>query len=48
MVGDERRCVGIIILEDNLVEEDESFEVIIEGVNSIATVTILDDDGILK
>ena len=43
---DKRVCVGIVILEDDVVEEDESFQVIVEGLDISATVTILDDDGI--
>ena len=46
LMDDERMCVGIIILEDDVVEEDESFQVIVEGFDISATVTILDDDGI--
>ena len=46
LIGDdERMCVGIIILEDAVVEEDESFQVIVEGYDTSVTVTILDDDG---
>ena len=46
LIGDDNRmCVGIIILEDVAVEEDEFFQVIVEGYDTSATVTILDDDG---
>ena len=45
MDDDERMCVGIVILEDDQVEEDESFQVIVEGSDISATLTILDDDG---
>ena len=43
MAGDERRCVGIIILADSMAEEDETFDVIIEELGISTTVTILDD-----
>ena len=43
MVGDERRCVGIVILADSIVEEDKTFDVIIEEFGISTTVTILDD-----
>ena len=47
MAGDERRCEGIVILADDVVEEDETFHVIVEELGISTTVTIL-DDGISK
>ena len=46
--SEDRVCIGIVILEDDVVEEDETFEVNVvgEGIRIFATVTILDDDGI--
>ena len=42
--NDTSRCVGIVILEDTQQEDDESFEVVIEGLGVSTVVTILDDD----
>ena len=41
--GNQRRCVGIIILEDSITEEDETFQVVIEGLDASTIVTIRDD-----
>ena len=38
--------MGIVILEDDVIEGDESFQVVVEEFDASATVTILDDDGI--
>ena len=47
-LGDERRCVhvGVSILEDGDVEQDETFQVIVENLGISSTVAIL-DDGII-
>ena len=37
--------MGIVILEDSHMEGDETFEVIMEGIGALTSVTILDDDG---
>ena len=39
-----RRCVPVIILEDQVPEIDESFMISIEGTNATTTVIIEDDD----
>ena len=48
MAGDERRCVGIVILADSMAEEDETFDVVIEELGISTTVTILDDGTYFK
>ena len=40
-----RRCVGIVILNDDQLEGEEYFEVLIEGLGVSTRVTIVDDDG---
>lgn len=42
--GRARRCVPIIILEDQVAESDESFTISIQGTDAFTTVTIADDD----
>ena len=42
-IGEERSCVGIVILEDSLVEQDEAFAVTIQELGVGATLVILDD-----
>ena len=42
-LGDERRCVAIIILSDGIPEDDESFQVVVEGYSVSTNVTILDN-----
>ena len=44
-LGDQRKCVAIIILEDNMAEEDETFALIIEELGVATSIVILDDDG---
>ena len=41
--GPQRRCVGIVILEDFVAEEDETFQVVIKGLYDFTTITIRDD-----
>ena len=43
--GDSHHCVGVVIIEDDLTEGEESFDVLIDGLFQSTTVTILDDDG---
>ncbi len=42
--GRNRRCIPVIIFEDQEAEIDESFELTIEGMDARTTVIILDDD----
>ncbi len=44
-VGDRRKCVAIIILEDQTLEENEFFFISLNNFEVRAQVTILDDDG---
>ena len=37
--------MAIIILEDNMAEEDETFDLIIEELGVATSIVILDDDG---
>ena len=43
--GRMRRCVGIVVYDDLVLEADKTFQVIIEGMGVSTEVTILDDDG---
>ena len=45
--GDERRCVGVSILADDVDEQDETFLVIVEGLGIHTNITIL-NDGMLN
>ena len=42
--GSNRKCIGIIILDDSMVEVNETFEVVIEELGLSANVTIIDED----
>ncbi len=46
-IGLSRRCVPIVILEDDIFEEDESFELMVEemDISTSTTIIILNDDG---
>ena len=41
--GTSRKCIGIIILEDEVPEQDETFTISIFGFDTSTTVTIKDD-----
>ena len=42
--GSVRACVPVIILEDMEEEDDEMFQVSLVGMDTVTTVTILNDD----
>ena len=46
-LGDERRCVGIVIIDNVQLESDETFQLSISGLEVVTSLTILDDDGML-
>ena len=43
--GTSRRCLAVVIFEDNFPEEDEVFELRVEELGISTSITILDDDG---
>ena len=43
--GDTRRCVALIIFEDQQVESDEDFFVQIEEIAAISQVIVMNDDS---
>ncbi len=49
-VGDSRKCVGVVIQEDQQPEQDELFLIVLENNNTFesALVIIQDDDGMLN
>ena len=46
-IGLSRHCVPIIILEDDIFEKDESFELVVEQMDfsTSTTIIILNDEG---
>ena len=48
LAGETRRCISIVIIEDTILEMDETFLVSVQDFGISATVNILDDEGSYK